>query len=86
MRTKQQTTDLFKQMGIDFSVNESLQIIEVKYKQEAYYGDRFVAYNCTNPNDRGEPWKVMLAGGKQHIKWCKTKIEAIDLINLLESK
>ena len=86
MKTKRQTIDLFEQMGIDFNVNESLQIIEVKYKkEESYKSKRFVAYNCTNPNDSSRPWKVMLKGGKHHLKWCKTIEEAISIINNLES-
>ena len=86
MKTKKQTIDLFEQMGIDFNVNESLQVIEVKYKkEESYKSKRFVAYNCTNQNDSSRPWKVMLKGGKQHLKWCKTIEEAISIINDLES-
>jgi hypothetical protein len=86
MKTKKQTIDLFEQMGIEFNVNESLQVIEVKYKkEESYKSKRFVAYNCTNHNDSSRPWKVMLKGGKQHLKWCKTIEEAISIINNLES-
>jgi hypothetical protein len=86
MKTKQQTIDLFNQMGIQFDVNESLGIIEVHYQRnETYKGRRFTAYYCDNETDTDKPWKVMRKGGKNHIKYCKTKIEAIDLINLLEA-
>jgi hypothetical protein len=86
MKTKKQTIDLFEQMGLQFDVNELLGIIEVKYKvNESYKGKRFTAYYCENASDINKPWKVMLKGGKQHLKWCKTIEEAISLINNLEA-
>lgn len=81
---KNKVIELLNANGVVYRINSESSLIEVPFVEEKpINGKRCVAYYCASNESNGKPWKVEING--THLKWVKTKQEAQELINLIES-
>jgi hypothetical protein len=84
MKTKAELIEIFTDNGIQYTENENAEVFIVRYfKDRSLNSKRCKAWRCPSAEHTGKPWKVEFKG--KFVKWCRTRDEAQELIDTIES-